>query len=95
MYVLDAASGAYLWNYPTNGAVSSSPAVANGKVYVGSYDVFIYAFGLRDRAPECNGGFTAGPNAAESHHQLTECHEARIILQQRLSKPAWTKEVDR
>lgn len=25
----------------------------------------------------------------------TECHEARIILQQRLSKPSWTKEVDK
>src|SRR5579864_5021958 len=25
----------------------------------------------------------------------TECHEARIILQQRLSKVAWTKEVDK
>jgi hypothetical protein len=25
----------------------------------------------------------------------TECHEARIILQQRLGKPAWTKEVDK
>ena len=25
----------------------------------------------------------------------TECHEARIILQQRLSKTAWTKEVDK
>jgi hypothetical protein len=24
-----------------------------------------------------------------------ECHEARIILQQRLSKPAWTREVDK
>lgn len=24
-----------------------------------------------------------------------ECHEARIILQQRLGKPAWTKEVDK
>lgn len=24
-----------------------------------------------------------------------ECHEARIIVQQRLSKPAWTKEVDK
>ncbi|HEY6769632.1 MAG TPA: hypothetical protein VI386_33240 [Candidatus Sulfotelmatobacter sp.] len=24
-----------------------------------------------------------------------ECHEARIILQQRLSKGAWTKEVDK
>jgi hypothetical protein len=25
----------------------------------------------------------------------TECHESRIILQQRLSKTAWTKEVDK
>jgi hypothetical protein len=25
----------------------------------------------------------------------TECHEARIILQQRLSKAAWTREVDK
>ena len=24
-----------------------------------------------------------------------ECHEARIILQQRLTKSAWTKEVDK
>jgi len=25
----------------------------------------------------------------------TECHESRIILQQRLSKATWTKEVDK
>jgi len=25
----------------------------------------------------------------------TECHESRIILQQRLGKTAWTKEVDK
>ena len=25
----------------------------------------------------------------------TECHESRIIVQQRLSKSAWTKEVDK
>ena len=25
----------------------------------------------------------------------TECHESRIIVQQRLSKAAWTKEVDK
>jgi outer membrane protein assembly factor BamB len=32
-----------LWNYPTNDAVFSSPAVADGKVYVGSDDNRTYA----------------------------------------------------
>jgi outer membrane protein assembly factor BamB len=31
-----------LWNYTTGGAVSSSPAVANGKIFVGSHDGKIY-----------------------------------------------------
>ena len=37
------------------------------------------------------------PGQAESKvtTTCTECHESRIILQQRLSKPAWTKEVDK
>jgi hypothetical protein len=36
-----------------------------------------------------------GPMQAMATTACTECHEARIILQQRLSKPAWTKEVDK
>ncbi len=31
-----------LWNYTTGWYVQSSPAVANGKVYVGSYDNYLY-----------------------------------------------------
>src|SRR6202161_1076793 len=36
-----------------------------------------------------------GPMQAKATTACTECHEARIILQQRLSKAAWAKEVDK
>ena len=36
-----------------------------------------------------------GPMQARVTTACTECHESRIILQQRLSKAAWTKEVDK
>lgn len=36
-----------------------------------------------------------GPMQAKATTACTECHETRIILQQRLSKAAWTKEVDK
>jgi mono/diheme cytochrome c family protein len=37
----------------------------------------------------------AGSMQAKATTACLECHEARIILQQRLTKPAWTKEVDK
>src|SRR4029077_21090457 len=36
-----------------------------------------------------------GPMQAKAATACTECHEARIIVQQRLSKAGWTKEVDK
>jgi len=36
-----------------------------------------------------------GPTQAKATTACLECHEARIILQQRLSKAAWIKEVDK
>jgi hypothetical protein len=36
-----------------------------------------------------------GPMQAKVTTACTECHEARIVLQQRLTKAAWTKEVDK
>jgi len=37
----------------------------------------------------------AGPVQAKATTACTECHDGRIIVQQRLSKAAWTKEVDK
>ena len=37
----------------------------------------------------------AGSMQAKATTACTECHEARIIVQQRLSKGAWVKEVDK
>jgi hypothetical protein len=37
----------------------------------------------------------AGPMQAKARTACLECHESRIILQQRLSKKVWTKEVDK
>jgi mono/diheme cytochrome c family protein len=37
----------------------------------------------------------AGPMQAKVTTTCLECHEARIILQQRLSKAAWGREVDK
>jgi hypothetical protein len=42
-----------------------------------------------------NGRLPAGPAKEKAEAACLTCHEARIILQQRLSKPAWTKEVDK
>jgi hypothetical protein len=37
----------------------------------------------------------AGEMQTKARTACMECHEARIILQQRLSKPVWAKEVDK
>jgi hypothetical protein len=46
-------------------------------------------------APKATEDLPAGPMQAKLTIACLECHEARIILQQRLSKAAWTKEVDK
>jgi len=40
---LNASTGAPIWNYTTGNYVVSSPAVAGGMVFVGSYDSSVYA----------------------------------------------------
>ena len=45
---LDGANGKILWNYTTNGVIVSAPTVANGILYVSSYDNTIYALKTLD-----------------------------------------------
>ena len=44
-------SGTLLWSYATGGYVLSSPAVANGVVYVGSRDYKLYALKAKTGVP--------------------------------------------
>jgi outer membrane protein assembly factor BamB len=43
LYALDATTGEERWRFQTGDTVWSSPAVANGVVYVGSFDGNLYA----------------------------------------------------
>jgi hypothetical protein len=53
--------------------------------------------GFAQKAPAGSRTAELPPGAmqAKATTACTECHEARILVQQRLSKAAWTKEVDK
>ena len=42
-----------------------------------------------------NESLPAGPTQDKAVAACSTCHEARIIVQQRLNKAAWTKEIDK
>jgi outer membrane protein assembly factor BamB len=43
VYCVDINRGKLRWRFSTGGMVISSPAIANGLLYVGSTDQFLYA----------------------------------------------------
>src|ERR1700751_641994 len=53
------------------------------------------ALGQKHAAVKATEDLPAGAMQAKATTACTECHEARIIVQQRLSKTAWGKEVDK
>jgi hypothetical protein len=53
------------------------------------------AFSQKPAIEKTTEDLPAGVMQAKAATSCLECHEARIILQQRLGKPAWTKEVDK
>jgi hypothetical protein len=54
----------------------------------------IASFGQQSTA-KLTEDLPAGSMQAKATTSCLECHEGRIILQQRLGKPAWTKEIDK
>ncbi len=57
--------------------------------------VMLPAATMSQTAAKTTEDLPAGAMQARATTACTECHEARIILQQRLSKAAWVKEVDK
>jgi hypothetical protein len=55
----------------------------------------VNALGQKPASAKTTEDLPAGAMQAKATTSCTECHEARIILQQRLSKAAWSKEVDK
>jgi outer membrane protein assembly factor BamB len=50
LYALDARTGKIVWSAPVASGITSSPAVANGVVYVGTDDGTLYAFNTKTGA---------------------------------------------
>ena len=46
VYALSAVTGAKVWSYSTNDEVRTTPALADGILFVGSDDGSMYAFGV-------------------------------------------------
>jgi outer membrane protein assembly factor BamB len=47
LYAADAATGKLRWRFPTQGPIDdSSPALADGRIYVGSLDRHVYALNV-------------------------------------------------
>lgn len=65
MYAINATTGKILWFANTQNALTSSPTVANGVVYVGSADTRLYAFNASGCGhPSCSPLWTF-PTGAE------------------------------
>jgi hypothetical protein len=57
--------------------------------------VSLMCVGIAAGAASPNEQLPAGPVQEKATAACLSCHEARIIVQQRLSKAAWTREVDK
>jgi hypothetical protein len=72
VYCFDADSGIKLWSYRTGGSVQSSPAVSDGKLYVGCNDKKVYCLDAVTGALIWNTttGETVGSSPAVAHGRV-------------------------
>src|SRR6266566_3840126 len=55
----------------------------------------ICTWSIAEAGSSANEQLPAGPTQEKAAAACLSCHEARIIVQQRLSKAAWTREMDK
>ena len=67
----------------------------NSKAFAAIPLVLVCVHTLWGQSQASSPDLPSGEMQAKARTACTECHEARIILQQRLSKASWTKEVDK
>src|SRR6266404_3231560 len=65
------------------------------KLSVSALAVALICVGVAFGASSPNEALPAGSMQEKAGAACLSCHEARIIVQQRLSKAAWTREVDK
>jgi hypothetical protein len=54
VYALNATTGDAIWTYTNDGIYQSSPAVANGVLYIGSHSGSVYAVGELSTSPQAS-----------------------------------------
>jgi hypothetical protein len=87
-----------LWEQPHSSARPGASWLSTmlfALVMAWSAMVPLIAIAQRSARAKATEDLPSGAMQAKATTACLECHEARIILQQRLSKAAWTKEVDK
>lgn len=75
--------------------ISLAEAMQAGKRRMSVLGLVIAFTAISALAQSPNEQLPAGPAKGKAEAACQTCHEVRIIVQQRLSKPAWEKEVDK
>src|SRR5271157_1710047 len=83
-----------VWGQPPSAVRSGAARRFAMLLALGLASITVFAAFGQNAAPATED-LPPGPMQAKATTSCLECHEARIILQQRLSKGAWAKEVDK